>query len=189
MIKGHRVIFGLMILLIGLHFITSIRVNLLGGRDLYSSFLEQQATLEEMVKELSSSTVLGKTRLGDPIIDKNNKSGGSAPTVVRHGRDTITLSIGYGPISGMGELPFFGNTGPKVPIIITSPQPILDIESLSASYQKEASTPGSAAYVDEQALAQAVTNPKVNSDQVAVSLKSTLQSAAYFAADAELYKE
>ncbi|KAH8581830.1 uncharacterized protein ELE39_001960 [Cryptosporidium sp. chipmunk genotype I] len=186
--KYYRLFFGLLILLIGFSYIESIRVNLLGNRALYSTFLEQQATLEEMVKELSSNTALGKTRLGDPIIDKNNQSGGSAPTVVRHGRDTITLSIGYGPLSGLGELPFFGNTGPKVPIIITSPQPILDIESLSASYQKEANTPGSAAYVDEQALAQAVTNPKVNSDQVAVSLKSTLQNAAYFAADAELYK-
>lgn len=189
MYKGCRVIFGLVILLLGFNCIESIRVNLLGNRALYSSFIEQQATLEEMMKEISLNTALGKTRLGDPIMDKNDKLGGSAPTVVRHGRDTITLSIGYGPISGMGELPFFGNTGPKVPIIITSPQPILDIENLSASYQKEANTPGSAAYVDEQALAQAVTNPKVNSDQVAITLKNTLQNAAYFAADAELYKK
>ncbi|KAH8741012.1 hypothetical protein FG386_002558 [Cryptosporidium ryanae] len=185
--RDKMLIIKITLFLLFLNYIESIRVNFLQNRAIYSSFLEQQATLEEMVKEISSSTPLGKTRLGDPVVE--TKTGGSAPTVVRHGRDTITLSIGYGPLSGMGDLPFFGNTGPKVPIIITSPQPILDIEGLSASYQKESNTPGSAAYIDNQALSQAISNPKVNSDQVGVSLKNTLQSAAYFAADAELSKE
>ncbi|KAF7457922.1 hypothetical protein HWI79_1488 [Cryptosporidium felis] len=189
MSRVKKIAFIFILSILGINHSWSLRVNFLDNRAVYSTFLEQQATLTEMVKELSLNTALEKAKMGSPINGMESKSDVSAPTAIRHGRDTITLTIGYGPLSGMGELPFFGNTGPKVPIIITSPQPILDIESLSASYQKEANTPGSAAYVDGQALAQAVTNPKVNSDQVGVSLKSTLQNAAFFAADAELSKE
>ncbi|EEA07524.1 uncharacterized protein CMU_036980 [Cryptosporidium muris RN66] len=172
------------ILLLGLILVASIaqiqaiRPSTSNVNNYISSFMQHHSTIQQMAQELTS-------QIADENLASIGVSAETAPSTVRHGRDTITLTIGYGPLASTGEmLPFFGNTGPKVPIIITSPQPIMDIEELTASYQKESRTPGSAAFIDREALAQGISNPKVTLDQVGATLKSTLQNAALFAADA-----